>query len=197
MARLRAVVEIGPEGVEGAAWPIETATDYRLEPLDASTPPLIIATVLADAAEYCRPEEVDPDHRPSPVEALHWIAEADYLVIRAGIQATDNETTIKPGCCADLEGWRGWPDMWLGHDPSPVVERIGGSLLIHQEKGSQNVVKLPAAALPALLNELRQDLTAFLTATEHWATTAGADQHLAAAMAATIDRHVGITAPLA
>lgn len=194
MATLRAVVEIGPEGVDGAPWPIETADDYRWTVLDGSTPPATIGTVMAALAEWCRPDEADIDETPSVREALCWIAESDYLVIRAGIQATDASTTVNPGCCADLEGWRTWPDMWLGHDPTPQVEQTAGGLLIRQESGSQDFVKL--GDLPGLLSGVRDDLIAFLGAVERWAKTTGADPELAAAVVATIDRHVVITAPL-
>ncbi|ACU69827.1 conserved hypothetical protein [Catenulispora acidiphila DSM 44928] len=199
MATLRAVVEIGPEAVEGAAWPVEFADNYRWETLNASTTPETIGTVMAALAEWCRPEDAEPDATPTATEALHWIAEADYLVIRAGIQLTDTTTgtTVNPGCCADLEDWRAWPHTWLGHDPTACIEQAADGLLIHQEKTSQNPVKLPTGTLPALLADLREDLIAFLAAAQTWITTTTADPDLAAAVIATIDRHAAITAPLA
>lgn len=110
MATLRAVVEIGPEAVEGAAWPVDFADTYRWEALNASTTPETIGTVMAALAEWCCPEDTELDTTPTATEALRWIAEADYLVIRAGIQLTDTDTeaapTVNPGCCADLEDWR-------------------------------------------------------------------------------------------
>ena len=40
---------------------------------------------MATLATWCRPEDADEDHKPTAVEALRWIAAADYLVIVANI----------------------------------------------------------------------------------------------------------------
>lgn len=196
MATLRAVVEIEPwaDG-DDAPWPVENAEPYRWEVLDGSTPPATIGTVMATLAAWCRPEDADEDHKPTAVEALRWIAAAEYLVLGAGIQAADGETAVNPGCCADLEGWRDWPDSWPGH-PAPQIERDADGLSIREDEKSQNPVTLPPGTLPGLLAAVREDLIAFLGAVERWTRKVCADAELAAAVVANIDRHVVITAPL-
>jgi hypothetical protein len=196
VATLRAVVEMGPEGLDGAPWPIEVNSDYRWEILDGATAPNVIATVLAALAEWCRPEDVELDRLPAHSEALRWIAESDHLVIRGGIQAADAGTTVDPGCCADFENWRAWPAIWLGHDPTPWIEQTADGLLVHQDKASQDAVYLGADSLPGLLTGLRDDLIAFLRTTERWITDLTADPRLAAAVITNIDRHTVISEPL-
>lgn len=196
MATLHAVVEIEPwADPNDAPWPVEHAEPYRWEVLDGSTPPAMIGTVMAALAARCRPEDADEDHEPTAVEALGWIAAAQYPVVSAGIQATDGEAVVNPGCCADLEGWRDWPDTWLGH-PTPQIKLDADGLSIREDERSQKSVTLPVGTLPGLLSEVRDDLIAFLGAVEHWTAAVCADAVLTAAVVAKIDRHVVITAPL-
>lgn len=192
MATLHAVVEIEPwaDG-DDAPWPIENSEPYRWDVLDGSTPPATIGTVMAALAEWCRPEELDIDYRPTAAEALRWIAAADYLVIKGGIRAADGRTTVNPGCCADLEDWRAWPDTWCGH-PAPQIKRDADGLSIREDGESQNAVTLA----PGLLANVREDLIAFLGTVERWATQICSDAELAAAVIANIDRHTAITGPL-
>jgi len=99
------------------------------------------------------------------------------------------------GCCADLEGWRDWPDSWQGH-PKPQIKRDADGLSIREDGESQNPVTLPPGSLPGLLAGVREDLIAFLGAVERWTADVCADAELAEAVVANIDRHVVITAPL-
>ena len=151
---------------------------------------------MAALAAWCRPEDVDADHEPTAVEALRWIAAADYLVLGAGIRAADGEAAVNPGCCADLEAWRAWPDTWLGH-PAPRVEHADGGVTIREDEPSQNSVTLATGDLPGLLAAVRNDLITFLSAVRRWTADVCAETELAAAVVANIDRHVVITAPLA
>ncbi|MEZ0115357.1 hypothetical protein ABH920_009392 [Catenulispora sp. EB89] len=195
MATLRAVVEIEPwADADDAPWPIASTDTLHWDVLDGATAPATIGTVMAALAKWCRPEDADTE--PTATEALRWIATSDHLVIAGGIHAADAETAVHPGCCADLEGWRAWPDTWLGH-PTPAIERTADGITIRQDRGSQNAVTLATDALPGLLAALREDLIDFLAAVEHWAADTGADAELAAAVVANIDRHMVIRAPLA
>lgn len=209
MATLRAVVEIEPWADEYTPWPIEKTEPLRWEVLNGSTASATIGTAMARLARWCQPEELDVDYEPTAAEALQWIAAADYLVISAGIQASDAdpdadaaadadadpETIVNPGCCADLEGWRAWPDTWLGH-PAPQIKQIADGMLIREDEKSQSPVMIAAGTLPGLLAGVREDLIAFLHTAERWITATVADPELAAAVIANIDRHVIVTAPL-
>ncbi|MEY9888261.1 hypothetical protein ABIA31_001901 [Catenulispora sp. MAP5-51] len=196
MATLRAVVEIEPWADEDdAPWPIEKAEPYRWEVLDGSTAPATIGTVMAALARWCRPEDAEEDFEPTAVEALRWIAEAEYLVLSAGIRAADAETAVNPGCCVDLENWRDWPNTWHGH-PGPQIKHADDGLWIREDETSQSPVKIAAGALPGLMAGVREDLIAFLGAAERWAADLSADAGLAAAVIANVDRHVLVSAPL-
>lgn len=204
MLSLRGVVEIGIGEYEDAPWPVAPAGDYRWEVLDAGTDAAVIGTVLAAAADWCRPEDTADDLAPTPTEALRWVAEADYLVISAGIQAADGTAEVNPGCCCELNDWHGWGDperrseMWLGHSPEPWIEPSENGLTIHQDKDepARASVFIRAEELPRLLAELQADLTGFLGAVERWATEVTGDAQLAAAVAGNIDRRVGIRGPI-
>ncbi|NUP48558.1 MAG: hypothetical protein HOW97_14805 [Catenulispora sp.] len=200
MASLRAVVEIVPIADGPAPWPVAEDGDHRWETLDARTAPAVIGTVLAAAAEWCRPEDLDEDHLPTPAEALGWIAASDYLVIGGGIQALDGQTRVDPGCCCEINDWHGWGDadrrsaMWLGHSPEPWIEQTVDGLVVHQDKDEPEraAVSIAAGELPQLLAALRDDLTGFLGAVQRWVTQLTGDPDLAEAVVASIDRHVGI-----
>ncbi|MFD0638403.1 hypothetical protein ACFQ9X_49450 [Catenulispora yoronensis] len=138
-------------------------------------------------------------------------------MITAGVQASDGTTTIHPGCCCELNDWRGWSDpdlrseQWLGHSPQPWTEETAAGLAVHQDKeaktGStanatndeppQAPVLITTAELPTVLAALRADLIGFLGAAEQWATAVSGDPSLAAAVVANIDHHVSIRGPLA
>jgi hypothetical protein len=207
VATLRAVVEIVPGGADDALWPVAAADEYRWEVLNGETPANVIGTVMAALAVWCRPEDVDSDHEPTATEALGWIAASDYVVIAGGVQAADATATVRPGCCAELNDWRDWADpagnadLWLGHSPMPWIEQTAGGFLVHQDKEQPSQdpdpVELATDALPGLVADLQADLLAFLTAAERWAADITADPDLAAAVAANIDRQVGISAPRA
>jgi hypothetical protein len=66
-------------------------------------------------------------------EIFSDLAAASELGVPGGLLVRDRATgfEIGPGCCAGLEDWRAWEDVlasgespWLGHDPSPFIERI-------------------------------------------------------------------------
>lgn len=204
MAVLRAVVEIGLEANPDAPWPVEPVGEFRSEVLDSGTSAAVIGSVMAAAADWCRPEETDDGHMPTPAEALRWIADADYQVISGGVQASDDRATVDPGCCCELNDWRGWADperrsaMWLGHSPEPWIERTDTGLTVHQDRDDPQRIPVIIAAdeVPRLVAELRADLLGFLEAVERWATDVTGDPQLAAEVVAAIDRHVGISAPL-
>lgn len=201
MVGLRAVVEMGLAEDEDAPWPVAEAGDYRWEVLDSRTPSAVIGTVLAAAAAWCRPDDLDEEHVPRPAEALGWIAASDYLVLNGGVQVLDGETRVNPGCCSEINDWHGWADpelrseMWLGHSPQPWIEQTAGGLVVHQDKDEPQraAVAIADDELPRLLADLRSDLLGFLDAVRRWATELTGDAALTAAVIANIDRHVGIS----
>ncbi|GAA1963082.1 hypothetical protein [Catenulispora subtropica] len=203
MTALRAVVELGWTENEDAPWPVEPLGEYRWGPLDSTTTAAVIGTVMAATADWCRPDDSDYDSVPTAAEALRWIADSDYLVICAGVQASDGTTTVNPGCCCELNDWHGWADprrrsaMWLGHSPEPWIEDTEAGLMVHQDKrpegeARQSPVLITTAELPQLLADLRTDLLGFLAAVERWAVGLTGDPRLAAAVVANIDHHLGL-----
>ena len=198
MATLRAVVEIGPEAVEGAAWPVEFADTYRWEALNASTTPATVGTVMAALAEWCRPEDTRTGHdadrrRGTPLDRRSGLPGHPRRHPTHRRQGNHREPRLlrRPRRLAILAAHLARPR------PHSLDRTSSRRPLIHQEKTSQNSAKIPAGALPALLADLREDLIAFLAAAKTWITNTTADPDLAAAVIANIDRHAAITAPLA
>ncbi len=116
---------------------------------------------------------------------LKQILADDCLVLPGGIQVVQKRDIISPGCCCGLETWREWmyflktgQSPWLGHDPSPWLERRGDIIRIWSDGGiepSSNAIYIDISysQFKQALTLLEQDLQAFLFCIESWAQEIG------------------------
>ncbi|WP_299415161.1 hypothetical protein [Acaryochloris sp. IP29b_bin.148] len=111
--------------------------------------------------------------------------EAESLVLPGGIQIVSEEKVIPPSCCCGLETWREWIDFlqtdhspWLGHDPSPWVERQGNSIRIWSDGGTVPTrdafyMDVSQPEFEKALMRVERELQAFLFSIESWAQDIG------------------------
>jgi hypothetical protein len=113
---------------------------------------------------------------------LHRVIQAPSLVLPGGIQArTATDKVISPSCCCGLEGWRDWlrfmkkgQSPWLGHDPNPWVEKVGGLVRVWSDEGHRAFhIDFEKSKFEAELIKVQQDLNAFLGRSEEWAGRMG------------------------
>ncbi|MEV6110691.1 hypothetical protein AB0M28_39230 [Streptomyces sp. NPDC051940] len=191
MIELRAVLEVQPwEGP--VPWDVSDTGAWELLPLGGAMSDAEVGTAVLTFVSYCAG---DPAGR-SFEDVLAAVVSRDGWVVPGGLQAADTArgVALTPGCCCGLEDWRDWfgavdgvGEVWLGHDPSPAVQRVGDvvRLVLDAEQGDSPAIEVPADELHALLRAVERDLEDFLRLASTWA-----------------DRHVpvyaaGLTAALA
>lgn len=132
MARLYPVLEIS--GAPVPFWlPLVDGPAPQFVELGANTPHGEVLLALSLLSTYGH------DERPASAAEL---ADDFPTIAPGGLAASDGATTVHPSCCCGLEGWREWSTLlqggaspWLGHDPSPWVERVGGEFVVWAEGG--------------------------------------------------------------
>ncbi|MBD2088937.1 hypothetical protein H6F67_03605 [Microcoleus sp. FACHB-1515] len=140
-----------------------------------------IGLVIAQLAQYNQIKLVDDKQA-----IINKIIDQKSLVLPGGIQVIREENKpISPSCCCGLETWREWIDFlstgttpWLGHDPSPWLERQGNSIRIWSDGGIAPVrkafhVEVSRAAFEKALRQVERDLQAFLFCIESWGQEIG------------------------
>ncbi|KAF3883832.1 MULTISPECIES: hypothetical protein [Nostocales] len=102
-----------------------------------------------------------------------------------GLQVrTATDKVINPSCCCGLETWRDWlrfvkkgQSPWLGHDPSPWVEKVGGLVRVWSDKGAKAFhIDFEQSKFEAELSKVQQDLNALLERSEDWASREGCSE---------------------
>jgi hypothetical protein len=95
--------------------------------MDAISRAMIKPAVFAQLAMYNQ-----IDRSGSRDKILQDLIVAKRLILAGVIQAVCEGQVITLGCCCGLENWCEWQNFlesgetpWLGHDPSPWLERIG------------------------------------------------------------------------
>lgn len=207
MITARAVVEVPAFDAEAPPpWPVEPMAAGSWLVLDASCSDEQVGLFVAILAD--RIDVPVPGGRDEVVDAL--LAE-ELLIVVGGLQVRDTETGVGvvPGCCSGLEDWRDWTQAlagdspWLGHDPGPQVEVLGGQLRVWQDGGANRhhgrwsgvYVGLPRPSLPALLMSVHRDLIGFIAILANWAEQLGKGPR-GSALVKAIDRDFAITRPL-
>jgi hypothetical protein len=113
----------------------------------------------------------------------------ELIIITGGLQVCDTNAgiAVMPGCCAGLEDWRDWAQVFtgdspfLGHDPGPEVEAVCDDLRVWQDGGPNRHrgrwagvhVDMPRRALPDLLMGVQRNLVGFLDVLAVWTERAG------------------------
>ncbi|KAI9135143.1 hypothetical protein [Acaryochloris sp. CCMEE 5410] len=139
-----------------------------------------IGLVFAQLARYNQIELANNKHT-----VLEQILEAESLVLPGGIQIVSEAKVIPPSCCCGLETWREWIDFlqtgyspWLGHDPSPWVERQGTIIRIWSDGGLEPMrdafnIDVSQPEFEKALMGVERELQAFLFSIESWAQDIG------------------------
>ncbi|MGW6392337.1 hypothetical protein ACWFR1_17945 [Streptomyces sp. NPDC055103] len=182
---MQPVLEIyAPDGF--ALWPVADVKPDGFLPLSGRLDPLEVGTALMRIAG-CNDIDPDPeeeDRPPRPADPLgsflHGLLTLDNLFAPGGLRVTDSSTGVSflPGCCAGLEDWRGWHEVfdgsgspWFGHDPDPLAERLGDTvrLTVDVEQSDSPVIEVSVTELRRLLADAERDLMGFVALTSDWA----------------------------
>ena len=165
-----------PGAAEWPTLPFDAPAHVRLH---ADMSELAIGSVMATFARYNTAADAHgsiADH-----ELLTLALERERLLLPGGVVATDDASGIEvaPGCCAGLEQWHEWTDFlvdgqspWLGHDPSPFLESVGGNVDICCEQGEPTVsvrLTLSLADFTQELAAVESHLRAFSPQARKWA----------------------------
>jgi hypothetical protein len=116
-------------------------------------------------------------------ELLQRITQESDLVLNGGLQARGkNGEAINPGCCCGLEDWRDWEKFlatgcapWLGHDPTPWMEKCDEGLRIWANKGDEDHINFALDELVGGISYAQNDLIDFLGNLKEWAQKNHAD----------------------
>lgn len=186
VAEIQAVATVAP-------WPVSRPPAWSWLVLDGAATVEDAGLFVALLAERLEPSPADA------VAAVDALAAEEMLILGGGLRVLDTATgaAVTPGCCCGLEDWREWElvldgvSPWFGHDPSPSVETDGELLRVRQDEAAVPI-EFPRADLPALLDGVRADLTAFLGRLAAWAPSGRAD-----ALVELVDRHFHVSRPAA
>lgn len=164
---LRPVVE-APRGSPAAFWcPLPPKPWPDVVELSGSSTDDEVALVLLQLATYNRKGE------GAPLQPAELLA-AEALVLPGGLQASDGARVIGPSCCCGLEGWTEWwlaiddgSSPWLGHDPSPWLERQDDRFHLWPdeatpERAADSPIRFTTAELQAQLEQVPATLQGFL-----------------------------------
>ncbi|MER7761838.1 hypothetical protein [Streptomyces sp. NPDC097619] len=183
MIRLQPVLEV--HATAGfALWPVAESEGHALLPLDGTLGAAEVGTAVMCIAA-CNDVDPEQDGRPPrPADPLgsflHGLLTMGDTYAAGGFRVVDTATgtTLLPGCCSGLEEWRGWLDVvdgggatCFGHDPSPLVERLGKTVRLTVDADTEDsaVIELSVPELRRLLAAAERDLTDFLLAAARWA----------------------------
>jgi hypothetical protein len=178
---LQAVVEAPYyEGKPLYPWDIADYKPFTFIRLHGKMTDPEVGLVFAQLVEYN-----DISNKGSANNVLHRVIQAPSLVLPGGIQTrTANNKVITPSCCCGLEGWREWlifmkkgTSPWLGHDPNPWVEKVGGLVRVWSDEGHGAFhIDFEISKFETELSKVQQDLNAFLARSEEWAGRVGCSE---------------------
>ncbi|MFI1968490.1 hypothetical protein BLA24_05410 [Streptomyces cinnamoneus] len=169
-----------------ALWPVAALEPYTFLPLSGALSQAEVGTAVMSIAAC---NDMDPEGDDGPLSQratdplgafLHGLLTMDPLFASGGLRMTDTATgvTLLPGCCNGLEERGDWGEVldgdgWasFGHDPSPVAERLGGTvrLTVDAEQDDSPVIETTVTGLRPLLAGVERDLTDFLRLVDAWA----------------------------
>lgn len=173
----QAVVEVALyEGEPLCPWPIADCKPFSLIRLSGKMTDRQVGLVFAQLVNYNNLESEGDTNN-----LLHQVIQAETLVLPGGLQVRSDDKVINPSCCCGLETWRDWlrflktgRSPWLGHDPSPWVEKAGGLIHAWSDKKAKSFhIDFQPSKFDAELSKVQQDLSEFLARIESWAGRVG------------------------
>jgi AraC-like DNA-binding protein len=174
---LQAVVEVAlDEGEPLCPWPIADCKLFSLIRLSGKMTDREVGLVFAQLVNYNNLEGGGDTNN-----LLHQVIQAETLVLPGGLQVRSAHKLINPSCCCGLETWRDWlrflktsRSPWLGHDPSPWIEKAGGLIHVWSDKKAKAFhIDFEPSKFEAELSKVQQDLSGFLARIEAWASRVG------------------------
>lgn len=181
LPRLRPVVELPWfEGTPPWPWPIADAAPFSFLVLSAQMKDEDVGSVVAQLVKYNHIEI-----GPTVEELLARVVAAESLLLPGGVQASEGDRRINPGCCSGLEEclrWFACPETkqtpWLGHDPSPYVEWSGDAVRVWSDGGIGRVadafaIEFTRERFADEVARVGRDLRKFLARLARWARVRG------------------------
>jgi uncharacterized protein (TIGR02996 family) len=171
------------EGVPSWPWPVADCKPYSLIRLSDEITEPEVGSVMAQLVSYNQMEA-----EPTVEALLSGAIAAESLLLPGGVQASDGERQINPGCCCGLEGWREWLDClrtgqspWMGHDPTPRIEWADEVVRVWSDGGlgpatDSFAIELDRSQLAFELGEVERELREFLQHVATWARAVGFSQ---------------------
>lgn len=156
------------------AWPpLSSGPGPQFVRLWHATPDGDVSLVLATLASYGR--------RTGTAASIEELLAEFPKILPGGFAVISSKKDIMPSCCCGLESWREWDKVvadgespWTGHDPAPLVEVVGGQVLVWTDgaMGSKPANEVPivftTSDFAEAVGRAAADLSAFLTPLQDW-----------------------------
>ncbi|MGP3959282.1 hypothetical protein ACTWPT_25065 [Nonomuraea sp. 3N208] len=169
--------------VDFTAWPIAKPPSDRLLVLSSQMSSAEVGTAIAVIVSY-NGISVDSIGDLTADLLEEHLAETGGLIAPGGLRFRDTATNIQvaPGCCFGLESWRDWwdvvlgQDLWLGHDPTPQLERGDRVIWLRQsDEDDSQPIEVTLDELATLLIAAQQQLSDFLRLVQQWTISTAPD----------------------
>jgi len=108
------------------------------------------------------------------IQNLYNRLTTDGIVLGGGLMFFEGDNRIIPSCCCGLEGWQEVVDdithkrgIWLGHDPTPVIEYNENGILVWSDdyttelKSDLTCIGFSAIELERSITQARDDINKF------------------------------------
>jgi hypothetical protein len=183
MPRLETVFDAPERGTTRWPWEVAAFAPASRQPLGRSMSQEELGAVVARLVS----DNVLPDG-PSVAETLTPLLEREALALSGGLRVLSDSATIEPGCCSGVENWRDWYRVldggrspWLGHHPTPWLERVGDHVVVWAEGGLKGAPEGPSiqfseAELKTALEQVRVDLDSFVSQVRIWSSRIGFEE---------------------
>lgn len=159
-----------------AAWPLWKDPGWSNVRLDHSTPfdqvGNVVLKLLGD----------QPAANLSVAAAVDRIISSANPTLSGGIEVTSPlGCAVQPGCCSGIEDRHGWyafleteESPWMGHDPSPWLERCAGGVRIWSDReGDACSIELPLEHFVRGLDSVERRLLGFGRRLAEWSPGEG------------------------
>lgn len=159
---------------------VELASSNDLIPLDGKCTQNDIALFVGTILAYN-----DLSFDSKFIDALF---KDDEIAISGGIRFQNDQVKIDPSCCCDLGDWlevikdvRMKNGVWLGHDPSPIIEYLGNDIIVwsdEKEIPDRKSIKYSISDFEKQVKLLSSDLESFMKLVLSWSKDNFPTEHI-------------------